>query len=105
MRRRGPRPAGASIRALAESLAPRSTLGAVQRVWAEAVGEACAAHATPTGEGRGVLSVTCSSAAWAQEIDLMGPEILDRLEAALGARLVTALRCATTTPRGWSGAP
>lgn len=52
-----------------------------------------------------MLSVTCSSAAWAQEIDLMGPEILDRLEAALGARLVTALRCATTTPRGWSGAP
>jgi predicted nucleic acid-binding Zn ribbon protein len=70
-------------------------------VWPGAVGEAIAMQAEPTGERDGVLVVTCSSAVWAHELDLMGPELVGRLNAALGRELIRALRCRTTPARGW----
>jgi len=102
MRRREPRPAGRAVAALAERLAPLTLLADVQRVWSDAVGELVAAQAEPTGEREGVLTVTCSSAVWAQELDLMGPELVGRLNTLLNADRVRALRCRTVAPRGWS---
>jgi predicted nucleic acid-binding Zn ribbon protein len=102
MRRREPRPLGPAIAALADQLAPPTTLAEVQRAWPAAVGEAIAAEAHPTAEREGVLTVTCSSAAWAQELDLMGPEIVGRLNGALGRDLVRSLRCSSAPARGWS---
>jgi predicted nucleic acid-binding Zn ribbon protein len=103
MRRRQPRPAGQSIAALAERLAPLTLLADVQRVWEQAVGDVIAAQAEPTGERDGMLVVTCSSAVWAQELDLMGPDLTTRLNALLGAERVRGLRCRSVAPRGWSG--
>jgi predicted nucleic acid-binding Zn ribbon protein len=102
MRRREPRPVSHAIAALADRLAPQTTLADVQRVWPEAVGEVIAAQAEPTGERDGVLTVTCSSAVWAQELDLMGPELAGRLNAALGAERIRVLRCSAAPARGWS---
>ena len=102
MRRRDPRPLSHAIAALAGRLAPQTTLAEVQRVWPTAVGEAIAAQAEPTGEREGVLTVTCSSAVWAQELDLMGPELVGRLNAALGADRIRSLRCSAAPARGWS---
>jgi predicted nucleic acid-binding Zn ribbon protein len=102
MRRREPRPLGHAISALADRLAPHTLLADVQRVWPAAVGEAIAAQAEPTGERDGVLVVTCASAVWAQELDLMGPELVERLNALLGAVRVRALRCQAVAARGWS---
>jgi predicted nucleic acid-binding Zn ribbon protein len=102
MRRRDPRPAGHAISALAERLAPLTLLAEVQRVWPRAVGEVIAAQADPTGERDGVLVVTCASAVWAQELDLMGPELVAKLNALLGGDDVRALRCRAVAPRGWS---
>ena len=87
--------------ALARELAPATLLADVQCVWPRAVGDAVAAESEPTGERDGVLVVTCSSAVWAQELDLMGPELVTRLNAALGRDGVRALRCRTTPARGW----
>jgi predicted nucleic acid-binding Zn ribbon protein len=102
MRRRAqPRPAGAAIGALAQRLAPPTLLADVQRAWPGAVGEAVAAQAEPTGERDGVLVVTCSAAVWAQELDLMAPDLVRRLNAALGRDAVRGLRCRTTPARGW----
>lgn len=100
-RRREPRSAGLAVRELADRLAPASGLAAVQRVWDDAVGTALAAQATPTGEAQGVLTVTCSSAVWAQELDLMGPDLVGRLNDALGVPAVRSLRCQTVPARGW----
>ena len=101
MSRREPRSAALAVRELAERLAPASGLAAVQRVWESAVGPALAAQARPTGEGQGVLTVTCSSAVWAQELDLMGQAVIERLNAALGGPAVRSLRCQTVPARGW----
>jgi predicted nucleic acid-binding Zn ribbon protein len=102
MRRREPRALSHAIAALADRLAPHTTLAEVQRVWPDAVGEVIAAQAEPTSERDGVLTVTCSSAVWANELDLMGPELIGALNAALGAESVRALRCSCAPAKGWA---
>ena len=101
MSRRAPRPAGDAMRGLLDQLAPETLLADVQRVWPRVVGETIAAEATPTGDRGGTLMITCRSAVWAQELDLMGPELVERLNAALGRDAVVALRCSAAPPRGW----
>ncbi len=103
-RRRQPRPAGPAIERLAERLAPATTLGVVLRAWPEVAGPAIAAQATPTGEAQGVLTITCRSAVWAQELDLMAPTLVAGLNAALGDERIRALRCQVVPARGWSSA-
>jgi predicted nucleic acid-binding Zn ribbon protein len=102
-RRHAPRPVSGAVTALAGRLAPQTLLADVQRVWPAAVGEAIAARATPTGERDGVLVVSCEAAVWAQELDLMGPELVARLNGALGADAVRSLRCQAAPARGWAG--
>jgi predicted nucleic acid-binding Zn ribbon protein len=102
MRRREPRALSHAIAALADRLAPQTTLAEVQRVWPDAVGEVIAAQAEPTGERDGVLTVTCSSAVWANELDLMGPELTGAINAALGTETVRALRCSCAPAKGWA---
>jgi predicted nucleic acid-binding Zn ribbon protein len=102
VRRTQPRPLSHAVAALADRLSPQTTLAEIQRVWPDAVGEVIAAQADPTGEREGVLTVTCSSAVWAQELDLMGPELVGRINAALGAESVRSLRCSARPAKGWS---
>jgi predicted nucleic acid-binding Zn ribbon protein len=99
MRRRDPRPLSEAVAALADRLAPQTTLAEVQRAWARVVGEAIAANAEPTGERDGALTVTCVSGVWAHELDLMGPELVGRLNAAIGADCVRSLRCSSAPAR------
>ena len=100
--RRRPKPASDAVRALADRLAPVSTLGDVQCVWEAVVGDGVAAVASPTAEAGGTLTVTCASAVWAQELDLMSADLVGRLNAALGARRISALRCQSVPAKSWS---
>ena len=61
-------------------------------VWAEVVGPEMAARAQPTRVHDGVLYVAARDPAWAQTFDLMRIELLDRLNARLGGRIITELR-------------
>jgi hypothetical protein len=45
------------------------------------------------------VTVSCSASVWAQELDLMAPSILERLNELLGERTITRLRCVATPPR------
>jgi predicted nucleic acid-binding Zn ribbon protein len=67
----------------------------VQEIWEGAVGPAVAAAASPTAERDGVLTVTCSAAVWAQELDLLACELIPGLNAALGSQSIRELRCRT----------
>ena len=95
MNRSAPRRLAPALHGLAAELAPASTLGRVQEAWSAAAGPAIAAAATPTAERDGVITVTCSAAVWAQELELMAPELLGRLNAALGGAPLHKLRCRT----------
>jgi predicted nucleic acid-binding Zn ribbon protein len=84
---------GDTLHRLADELAPDTLLAEVQRVWAPAVGEAIAAQAQPSSERGGVVTVACSASVWAQELDLMSPEIVARLNSGLARGSVKRLRC------------
>lgn len=79
--------------ALADDLAPQTLLGDIQRLWPGTVGPVIAAQAQPTGERGGVVTVSCAASVWAQELDLMAPQIIERLNTALPAGGVSRLRC------------
>ncbi|MEA2195313.1 MAG: hypothetical protein QOG42_1747 [Solirubrobacteraceae bacterium] len=99
MRRRAPRPIAGAIEALTQRLAPVTLLADVQRVWERAAGPAIAGAATPVSEREAIVTVLCSSAVWMQEIELMGPVLVDALNTALGADRVRAVRCVATARR------
>jgi predicted nucleic acid-binding Zn ribbon protein len=80
-------------------LSPRTTIGDVQRVWPAVAGPAVVKEATPTAERNGTLTITCRSSVWAQELDLMGLELVERLNAQLGEGRITALRCVASPSR------
>lgn len=91
--RRSPRSMQGALAALADELAPRTVLAEVQRVWPQVVGAAIAAQAQPTAERSGVVTVVCAASVWAQELDLMAPQIVQRLNMALPQGGVARLRC------------
>jgi predicted nucleic acid-binding Zn ribbon protein len=97
-RRRSPRSLGVAIERMRNELAPQTLLAEVQRVWPATVGQAIAAEARPSSERGGVLTVSCSAAVWAQELDLMGPAILERLNQVLHRGRIERLRCVAIPP-------
>ena len=84
MRRRSPRPLAAALEALAPELAPPTTLGRVQACWERVAGPAIGAEAGPASGRDGVVTVRCRSSVWAHELELLGPDLLRRLNAELG---------------------
>jgi predicted nucleic acid-binding Zn ribbon protein len=95
MSRLAPRPLSHALAQLTGALAPASTLAHVQEVWGGVAGSALAAAARPTAERDGVLSVTCEASVWAQELDLMSADLIERLNASLGSERIRELRCRT----------
>lgn len=94
--RRTPRPLGFALDRARSGWAPETLLGEIQGIWQEAVGALIAAEAVPTAERGGLLTVRCSASVWAQELDLMGPAIIDKLNASLRLGRVSKIRCVTT---------
>jgi predicted nucleic acid-binding Zn ribbon protein len=78
--------------------APRQASSAI-RAWSGAVGEHLAAVATPVSERAGTLTIECADAVWAQELDLMQAQLLERLKAELGDRAPKALRFRVNSDR------
>ena len=93
--RRSPRPLTHALDRIRDELEPDSLLADVQRVWRDAVGPVIALEAQATGERGGVLTISCSASVWAQELDLMGPAILERLNQLLRSGRISRLRCVT----------
>jgi predicted nucleic acid-binding Zn ribbon protein len=92
VRRPAPRPLSKALDSVLPDVAPATLLAQVQAAWKEVAGERLAAAAAPVSERDGVVTVACESGMWAQELDLLAPDLLARVEAALGARSVTKLR-------------
>jgi predicted nucleic acid-binding Zn ribbon protein len=80
---RSPRPLGAVVRQARARAEPQTLLAATQSAWPTAAGARVAAEAEPVAEREGVVTIACRSATWAQELDLLQPELLERLNGAL----------------------
>jgi predicted nucleic acid-binding Zn ribbon protein len=81
--RRGPRRLGSVLGQIRERVEPLTLLAAVQSAWPAIAGAGVAAQAEPVAERGGVVTIACRSATWAQELDLLAPELLERLNEAL----------------------
>jgi predicted nucleic acid-binding Zn ribbon protein len=101
--RPGPRDMRTALDGVLARVEPKTPLARVQRVWPAAIGEAMAPHATPTAmSSDGVLIVSCDAAVWAQEIELLAYELMERLNVELGPGTVRELRSRATDSAGWA---
>lgn len=85
MKRVAPRPLSAALDQVVRASSPPTLLARVQAAWPEVAGRAVAAAATPVSERDGVLTVACESGVWAEELALLAPDLLARLNARVGA--------------------
>jgi predicted nucleic acid-binding Zn ribbon protein len=81
--RRAPRPLGSALRPARQRAKPRTLLAAVQEAWPGVAGEGVADQANPVAERDGKVTVACRSSTWAQELDLLQEDLLERLNRAL----------------------
>ncbi len=91
--RSGPRQFGAALDGARREWAPETLLAQIQEIWADVVGAEIASEATPSATRGGTLTVSCAASVWAQELDLMGPEIVQRLNARVPSGAIERLRC------------
>ena len=83
MRRVAPRHLSRALTGAVGDAAPAGLLARVQGSWAEVAGPVVAAAAQPVSEREGVVTVACESAVWAQELELLKPDLETRLDARL----------------------
>jgi predicted nucleic acid-binding Zn ribbon protein len=92
MRRRAPRPLSAALGRVTAGLEPPTLLARVQACWADAVGELVSEEARPVAERDSVVTISCRSSVWAEELKMMGPDLRERLNKTLGDDAVAELR-------------
>jgi predicted nucleic acid-binding Zn ribbon protein len=95
MSRAAPRSLSSALERLTSTLAPATTLARVQAAWEASSGPAIATAARPTAERDGVVTVLCEASVWAHELELIGDDLVARLNDALGEPLIRELRCRT----------
>lgn len=83
---------GTALDRVVAEQAPATLLATIQTAWPEVCGPAIAGRAEPVAERDGRVTIACESGAWAQELELMGDLLRERLDAAIGAGRVSALR-------------
>jgi predicted nucleic acid-binding Zn ribbon protein len=102
VRRLAPRPLRRALDQALSEAAPAGLLAHVQAAWAEVAGQAVAEESSPVAERGGTVTVACRSAVWAQELELLREDLVDRLNARIGAapdaRPVTGLRFVVRDP-------
>jgi predicted nucleic acid-binding Zn ribbon protein len=98
MRRRAPAPIADVLKLAVADAAPDTLLARVQAAWPEVAGGAIAAEAAPASERAGTVTVECSGSVWAQELALLAPDLVGRLNTALGGPAVRSLRFTVKTP-------
>jgi predicted nucleic acid-binding Zn ribbon protein len=92
VRRTAPRHLRHALQELTAAAAPATPLARVQECWSRVAGDAVAREAEPVSERDGVIVVRCRSAVWAGELELLAPDLVERVNQDLGTPLVKALR-------------
>ena len=92
MKRRAPMPIADVLKEAIAEAAPDTVLARVQAAWPGVAGPAIAAESAPSAEREGTVTVECSGSVWAQELALLAPDLVTRLNTALGGPAVRSLR-------------
>lgn len=73
--------------------------------WAELVGPALAEHCAPSALTDGELMLRCESTAWASQVRLMAPQLVKKLNDALGHGSVRRIKATGPTAPSWRFGP
>lgn len=76
-------------------------IGSVLARWDEIVGADIAAHCVPESFDADTVLVRCDSTAWATQLRLITPQVLQRFETELGAGVVTRLSVIGPAAPSW----
>lgn len=91
--RRAPQPLANAVAGIADALSPATPLARIQRSWPNvAKALPVAEEASPSAFHDGVLTLTCTAAVYAQELQLMTTDVVSAVNGALGEGLVSGLR-------------
>jgi predicted nucleic acid-binding Zn ribbon protein len=80
-------------------------VGSVLSRWDELVGADIALHCRPESFENEVVVVRCDSTAWATQLKLLTPALLQRFEQALGPGIVTSLKVSGPAAPSWRKGP
>ncbi|MCY1158617.1 MAG: hypothetical protein MOP51_1641, partial [Citricoccus sp.] len=80
-------------------------VGSVLSRWDELVGADIALHCRPESFENEVVAVRCDSTAWATQLKLLAPALLQRFEQALGPGIVTSLKVSGPAAPSWRKGP
>jgi predicted nucleic acid-binding Zn ribbon protein len=94
----GPVQLGELLAEASRELAPPTLLAAVQAAWDEAAGPVAAAQAEPVSERDGIITVSCRSAVWAQELEMLQDVLVAKLRAAVAPQSIAGLRFTALPP-------
>jgi predicted nucleic acid-binding Zn ribbon protein len=92
VRRPAPRPLATALAQALPDARPAGLLAEVQSAWPAVAGATLAGAATPVSERSGTVTVACESGVWAQELELLGADLTERLNGALAGGRVERLR-------------
>jgi predicted nucleic acid-binding Zn ribbon protein len=73
--------------------------------WGELVGPALAEHCAPSALTDGELLLRCESTAWASQVRLMAPQLVKKLNEALGHGSVRRIKATGPTAPSWRFGP
>ena len=81
--------------------------GRIWQMWDKAVGKKIATHAQPSAFRDGVLTLTVDNAPWMQQLTFLKPELISRLNTALGEEMVREIfmKAGRVKPLATSAAP
>jgi predicted nucleic acid-binding Zn ribbon protein len=75
--------------------------GTLFATWPQVVGPEISEHTTPLSLLDGRLLVQCSSTAWATQLNLVGPSLLERIRSSAPGALVESLDFIGPQPPSW----
>jgi predicted nucleic acid-binding Zn ribbon protein len=87
-----PKLIGSSLERVLESIAPQTPLAEIQQVWSRAVGPQIDAVTSVVAERDGVVTIECVDSIWAQELEMMGQQLLLKLTSELSGPAPDLLR-------------
>jgi predicted nucleic acid-binding Zn ribbon protein len=105
VRRPGPRPLARALGDVASQARPQTLLARVQAAWEGVAGAVVAGEAAPVSERQGTVTCSCSSAVWANELELLETDLRARLNRALGGPGEGPVQRLRFSARGASGGP
>lgn len=82
-RRRDLSPLSDALAQLTAEIQPQTTLARIQTAWPQAVGQTVANWATPISERAGVVTFACTDSMVAHELEMMKPQLLEKLKKVL----------------------